>query len=566
MTGWARIAMALSPQDPRAGWYRETLAHAGVRAELLHEWVPAELSRTHVCLVAGIGSLTPAQREGLRNWVDQGGQLVVAGAPLEMEELLGHVPSGSKRRSVGYVKPSRKDRLWPENTTEIKALGVTTVTPRNAETIAECEGQAVVTRYRYGQGCAIYVGIDLGLTCQLMALGRSVECDAIGPNEEAVALDDGVLRAEDGIALSFESDRTPSGEHPGYFGSAWVDLTREVWLRAVIEAIERSGKATPVAWYWPNAAPGAATLTLDVRDNEVDRVVAMQRMLSMYGCAATWLVSLPGYSADVYRALRAMEHEVGLLYAVDDANGWHDDRLRVHMTNLIRLASWPAMGTVRVQHGQWKGWTQFYDSCDHAGARVSVNKGGRHAATAGFAFGTCHPFHPVRKDGRERLVLEIPYHLWEPGHQVAESTTVEIIQKVVDRNGCLGFSLHPDSLNDPTVSAAVRRVLMTCKEQRMVFMKADDVARFERGRRHLRITTKQLGEAGWLQIGSEIEMSGLTIMLPGTGYQIFERKKALDPQVMHVFGTAFTAVTIDIPAMTLVDLEWTLGSMMRQSA
>lgn len=567
MTGWARIAMALAPQDPRAGWYRECLAHAGVRAEILHEWVPYELSRTHVCLLAGVGKLTPAQKEGLRSWVDQGGHLVVAGSPMELEDILGLVQDGSQRRSVGYVTPAKDDRLWPAGTPRIKALGITTVTPRTAEVIGECSGRAAVTRFRYGHGTATYVGIDLGLTSQLMAMGRSVECDAIGPDEDRVGFDDDVLRAEDGIALSFESDRTPTkGDEPGHFGYAWVDLAREVWLRAVFEAVERSGKATPVTWYWPNAATGAATLTLDVRDNEVDRIVAMQRMLSMFGCTATWLVPMPGYSADVYRAMRGMEHEVGLLFSVDEPNGWHDDRVRIQLTNLIRLASWPAMGTVRVQHGQWKGWIQFYDACEAAGARVSVNKGGRQAATAGFAFGTCHPFFPIRKDGKDRHVLELPYQLWEPGRVTSEGTAVSIIEAVAARNGCLGFSLHPDDMSDPAISAAVRRVLITCKERKMVFMKADDVGRFERARRHIRVTTKLLGEAGWIQVSSESEINGLTLMLPGTGYQIFERRKPLESQVIEAFGTKFTAVTLDIPAMTLVDLEWTQGSMSRQVA
>lgn len=566
MTGWARIALALAPQDPRAAWYREVLAHAGLRVEVLTEWLPSELSRTHVCLVAGVGSLTPAQREGLRTWVDQGGHLVVASSPLELEEPLGLVPGSVRRQSVGYLKATGSDRLWPEQIAKMKVLGISSASVSGAQVVAECDGRPVVTRHRFGQGWAIYVGFDLGLTSQLLALGRSVECDGVGPSDPGVHLDDGVLRSEDGIALSFESDRTPSGEEPGYFGSAWVDLAREVWLRAVFEAIEGSGRTTPVTWYWPNASVGAATLSLDVRDSEVDRVVGMQRLLSMYGCPATWLVPMPGYAADVYRALRAMEHEVGLLYTVDEPNGWHADRVKIQFTNLVRLASWPAMGSVRAQHGQWRGWLQFYDACEAAGARVSLNKGGRQSATAGFAFGTCHPFHPVRPDGKERLVLEIPYQLWSPGEVSSEGRAVEIVNAVADRNGCLGFSLHPDAIADPSVSAALRRVLMQCKERRMVFMKADEVAKFERGRRHLRVSTKLLGESGWMQIGSEHELSGLTLMLPGTGYEVTERRKQVDTQVIRAFGTEFTAVVLDIPSMTLIDLEWAAGSLRRQAA
>lgn len=100
----------------------------------------------------------------------------------------------------------------------------------------------------------------------------------------------------------------------------------------------------------------------------------------------------------------------------------------------------------------------------------------------------------------------------------------------------------------------------------MVFMKADEVAKFERGRRHLRVSTKLLGESGWMQIGSEHELSGLTLMLPGTGYEVTERRKQVDTQVIRAFGTEFTAVVLDIPSMTLIDLEWAAGSLRRQAA
>lgn len=556
-TGWARIAYYLAPRDPMAAWYREALEHAGIRAERLGEWTPSELSRTHVLLLCGFGSLSSAQAEGIRTWVENGGCLVVSGGTWGLESLLGHLEGTARHVSVGYSKPIKPDRLWPEDAPRAKSFGATTVRTSTAIDVAVIGDASVVTRVRSSKGHAIFVGFHLGQTFTQMALGRSVEVDGIGASDGSARLDDGVLRAEDGHVLDFDDDRvTVEGGLAPFFGEAHADIVREVWLRALFESVDNSDHSAAALWVWPNNANAVATLAVDVLEFEVDHVINLQRILTMFGCPAAWLVSMPGFAADVYRVLRAMEHEVGLLFHIDDANGWHEDRLKIQLTNLSRLASWPYMGTVRVEDGQWRGWTKFYDACETAGARVSLNKMGRQPGTSGFLFGTCHPFFPARTDGKESMVCELPGHIWQPGLITSEQVAVSLVNRVDARQGCLQIGLHPSSLSEGSLSMALKHVLSACKERRFSFLKPDAISKFERGRRQLRVTQKRLGESDLLQVSSETALSGLTVMVSGPCRVARDRHRNLEVLTVERYGTTFSAVTLDVPSRVLTDIEW----------
>lgn len=541
-----------------AAWYRETLEHAGVRAEILAEWTPSEILRTHVLLLCGRGTLNSAQAHAVTAWVEAGGCLVVSGGTWGLETLLGLKPDSAVHRSVGYARPLGEDRLWPDHAPRAKFFGGTTVGIATAQPIAEVGGNPIVTRARHGKGLTIFVGFHLGQTFNQMVLGRSVEVDGIGSADGTAALDDGILRAEDGHVLDFDDDRaTVEGSDVPFFGEAHADIVRDVWSHAIWNAIDASGQSAPCLWYWPNSANAVAMLTCDTQDFEVDRVINLQRMLQMFGCQATWMVAMPGYAADVYRALRAMEHEVGLLFQIEDnTKGWHEERLKIQLTNLSRLASWPYMSTVRIEDGQWRGWQQFYDFCEAAGARVSLNKMGRQPGTSGFLFGTCHPFFPVKRDGKESLVCEIPGQLWAPGIQAPEQVGAAMVERVDQRSGLLQIAMRPESIADGAASMSLRRILALCKERRVQFVKPDEISRFERSRRQMRMIQKHVGDTDLIQLASETEALGLTVMINGETRVARDRHGDLGAFQVKRFGTTFSAVNIDVPARMLTDIEW----------
>ncbi len=565
-SGWVKIALYMAPGDAYAAWYHEVLEHVGVSTEVLHDWNPSDLSRTHVLVLAGSGSLMGIKVEALATWVENGGILICSGSTWGMEIALGIVPGTAKHCSVGRLTPVQPDRLWPQDSTHARFMGGVTAELSTAVPIVENGHAVAVSRHRFGQGYAIFVGPHIGQTVQQIQMGRSVECDGIGSADGSARLDDGHLRAEDGITLDFEKDRVQLAEGDPFFGYAHADVVKEILIRAVFEAVERSGAIAPVRWMWPNLAPAVATLTLDVQEFEVERVINLQRLLAMFGCPAAWMIASPGYTADVYRVLRAMEHEVGLLFQIEDAHGWQEERLKIQLTNLSRLASWPYMGTVRVENGQWRGWNQFYDACESAGARVSLNKGGRQSGTQGFAFGTCHPFFPTRRDGKESLVYEIPTTIWEPGIVTPENVGADLVTRTASRLGCLQIGMRPESLQDMRSATALRRILTNCKQEHFQFVKPEELYKFERARRQMRIAAKVLGDMHLVQIATENPMPGFGIALTAGSAHARTRSGDMDVQTFERFGTTFVGIHLDLPAKSMTDIEFDLNVTKAQAA
>lgn len=551
--GWARIAIYYAQDDPYAPYYREVLEHAGLRAEALEGLSAGDLSHNDVVLLAGKGTLNPTQASALEDWVHNGGSLVCSGSTWGLHSILGF-SGASTWISNSLIEPQKEDRLWPEGVESIRFFGGAAVTSTSAHTVANSDGKTLVARKSHGRGVSIYVGAHVGQTMCLMQNGRSVECDGIGPGDGSAVLDDGKLRAEDGTTLDFTADRGFAGEHP-YFNQPHSDLVKEIWIRAILEAAEHSGRFVPMLWHWPSQAAGSAVLSLDCEDFETDKVVALQRTLTMFGCRAAWIVGTPGYSTDVYRGLRAWEHEVGLLFHTDDGTGWHEEKLKIQVTSIGRLSGTPSIISVRPVDGKWRGWLNFYELCEATGARMSLSKGGRQPGTSGFLFGTCHPYFPMNREGRSFFTGELPYTVFMPGRVTPDPVSDAILESTVARHGCVHVVMTPESLSDPTVSASLRRLLSLCKQSRLEFMLPDQIYRYEKARRQMRIFQKHTPVEGTLQLVSEFEVENLSLMISGPRMAVQVKGKEIPGRQVTRYGTTFTAVSVDVQPKQQLDLH-----------
>src|SRR5581483_1526368 len=57
---------------------------------------------------------------------------------------------------------------------------------------------------------------------------------------------------------------------------------------------------------------------------------------------------------------------------------------------------------------RWEGDTEFFDWCVRRGIRLDQSKGVSKTGSAGFNFGTCHPYRAVDPEERVLPVLELP--------------------------------------------------------------------------------------------------------------------------------------------------------------
>ncbi|MFQ3586990.1 MAG: hypothetical protein SNJ74_12065 [Fimbriimonadaceae bacterium] len=571
MTGtsfrWARIGLSLAAGDRYAPYYREVLEHAGLSADPISKVDAASLADLDVVLLAGIGEVSPEGIEDLALWLERGGSLVVSGSDWGLGSLIGVGPEAGPA-GPRVLDRSPDDRLWPTGATAPRFFGGRLYHQGTAQTSITVDGRFVgACRRPVGSGRALFVAPHVGQTVCQMQLGRSVEVDAIGPADGSAWLDDQKLRAEDGIALDFELDRHAVGDgSPPFFDEPHADAIKEVWIRAIVEAIEASGRATTMVWPWPRCAPAVAMLSVECEHFESDAVLRFQRMLTMIGARPAWLVSPPGYSLDVYRQMRAWDHEVGLLFAGDDWVPWSDEHVKVQHMSLGRAAAVPTVVTIRPVDGRWRGWTQFYEAAEAAGARLSVSKGGRQPGTVGFSFGTCHPFFPLRRDGSAHLIAEAPYAIYMPGTVTSDGVADRLLERTLERGGCLHMVSKPEVADDDALSASLRRLITLCKQSGMPFLLPQELHEFERTRRSLRIYRHRHADSGSLVVVADNEIEDMTLLYIGPRTVAETRGRPVAAHPVAKFGTTMWRIDVTLHPKQQLEVRYALASTDRDTA
>lgn len=552
-SSWAKIVAVFSAGDPHVQGYKEALERLGLRVESTDNFNINDLNRTHVLLFCGRGTLKEADVFAIRKWISEGGQVVLGGSDWGLATAAGLQPA-LEHFSTGVATGSPEDRLWPNDVQAVRFFGAAAASTSSAESLASCRGKTLLSRNKVGRGQILFFGIHLGDSSLNMQMGRSVECDGIGPEDNSVKLDDGLLLAEDGCVIPWQ-DREEIDGKP-VFLQANADVIREIWWRCIFEAIENSEHAIALPWFWPENAEFAATLTLECEVFDGEPTVAVHRQLAMNGVPAAWLVASPGYPNDVYRIMRAREHEIGVLFNLEEVNPWHEERLKSQMTQLQRLSSEHSLTSVRPSGGAWKGYNQFYEMCESAGVRLSASKGGRQAGNQGFAFGTCHPFFPFpNKSGNSYgLVMELPYHAFRPGIIAHLKHMPPLITQTKARHGVFHIVSTPqDFLVDHAIG--IRQTLGNVKDEKAVWMNPKAIYQYEKGRRHLKIVQKSVGNELTAYITSSVDMPGFSLMLSEHFKSVTVNDKVV--QISHVerFGMRFMVASWELSARTQYDLK-----------
>jgi hypothetical protein len=557
-TVWAQIGLYIAPEDRYGAYFVEALLHLGLTFRTLGGINSDELYDLDVLVLCGYGELSETQIEKVSDLTARGGCVVCCGSPWGLNGMLGLDAEGV-HLSNAVAKPLRADRLWPADVAHVRFFGGVLAAPKRCETVAATEsGKAAVCRHKVGRGAAWFVGPHVAQTMALMQMGRSVETDAIGPSDGSALLDDGDLRAEDGTNLSFESDRgLADGCATPYFAYPHADVVRELLVRSILEAVDHTGKSTVVIWQWPNMAPAGAMMTLDCEDFAPEHVYRTYQLLSLHGCQAAWLIGRPGYALAVYRSFRAWEHEVGCLFAADGRHAWTGDRLKLQHLALTRAASVKTAVASRPQGGRWQGWDAFYSMCETSGARVSVSKGGRQPGTAGFLFGTCHPFFPRRSSVSDHLVAEVPYTVYMPGLVTPDPVCDAVFATTVARSGCFHMACRPESISNLDANASLRRLLSLCRQNRVRFQAPEQLWRFEKARRSLRRMATTTGEDSQLLLIPDAPMEGLTVMLSGPAVGIEIKSRAANVRQIECYGTRFSTVQVDVEQKQHLELRLT---------
>ncbi len=323
----ALVTQAVSSDvHSRAGswvYITEILRRAGLFFEQLPAGrLPSLLRHSNpVVLLAGDLQLTSAQREILARLVEKGGSLIGIGGTSGLDTVFG--VSGERPLAEGWIRVTAEDHpVTAGLRSSLHVFGGYAVKTGSATSLAEVEsggqgtkGSAIVES-RFGKGRAILLEPDLIFSIVHVQQGLPVFQDGKPAPDGSAAIDDGELKAEDGLVLDWQRDRTPmQPDGVPAFLEPVTDELREIILRSIFHVARQQGVTLPVLWYWPRGLKAVGHVSHDTDGNDPQKAVALLEVMNRCRVKSTWCTLYPGgYPAEFYRALKKQDFEIALHY------------------------------------------------------------------------------------------------------------------------------------------------------------------------------------------------------------------------------------------------------------
>lgn len=544
--GAARLAVYVAPEDACAGYYVEPIEFFGFRHDPRDGSVFAHLAEYDVLALCGNGALRPTQIERVEQWMRAGGRVVCSGSTWGLERALGVRPDPERHPSTARVIPAPgATDWWPEGASPARFFGGCHVLADGCRTLAVTDLGGVAASVD-ASGSACFFAPHVGQTMSLMQLGRSVECDGIGPTDGSARLDDQTLRTEDGIALDFDTDRdAPVEGATRVFLQPHSDVIQEAWLGLVLRALVACGRPVVALWPWPNHDVGATVVSVECLDTDVESALALTALFGRVGARAAWLVHGAGYPADFYRALRNRDHDIGLLFGVEE-DTWSVERLKSQSLSLGRGVVGSRWMSARPVSGRWRGRSQFYAMMQVAGPRISLSKGGRQPGTSGFGFGTCRPFFVRPPDG-SGSVLEIPYAAHQPGNVASLDAVGALAQQAALRHGCMHVVFGSRVLSDPKMQPNVTQVMLDLRRTGLVAMTPGEIYARLRELKALRYRSFEEEKVG-LQLIADHDFDDLGLLVWNVPHEAIVEGKQVVGRRLRRFGLDAAAFRLHLEA------------------
>ena len=208
------VSTDVNPRARTWSYIAEILRRAGLFFEPLPAGRLEELAQRPpgIVVLAGHLPLTARQRQALTTWVSRGGSLLGLGGTSGLEEVFG--VKSEKPLAEGWLKVGAGDHPVTRGLrSSLHVFGGYTFTPGSATGLADAEagnhsarGSAILEN-RFGKGRTMLLGPDLVFSIVHIQQGVSVLQDAKPPSDGSAAVNDGVLKAEDGLVLDWQRDR-----------------------------------------------------------------------------------------------------------------------------------------------------------------------------------------------------------------------------------------------------------------------------------------------------------------------------------------------------------------------
>ncbi len=445
-------------------------------------------------VVAGPLGFTNDHVKKLRDHVSRGNGLIALGALEPLENILGIMycfpvfpfpVGGIKHRSAGegYIrleKPSQFSLGNIDNMFPLHVFGCQPVEADDGTSLVSFETSmkpvkswSAVTARHYGQGTCMHVAIDIPGTIRRVQEGRHVDQDGIPPADGMSPIDDGILKAEDGLVLDWDKDRRPMSatERIPAFTVPVCDVLRRLFSRCIEYLADECNINVKRVDYWPGGADFVALISHDSDMNDESLGEHLLGEIDSRRIHTTWCIQPPGYSRSFCEKIVAHGHEIALHF---DSIAYPDNKMKspgemhglfsheclsAQYNEVLHNSGQKCLYSNKNHYTRWEGRLQFFEWCETLGIRVDQSKGPSKCGTMGFPFGSCHPWQAMTADGSLIGCAEISFQSQDFGLQGPEDVIDDILVPVRRVHGIAHVIFHPAHSRNQSVNRLMHQFI-----------------------------------------------------------------------------------------------------------
>lgn len=563
------VSKDVNPRAPTWVYITEILRRAGLFFEPMSPDDLEELFHRPPCVVvlAGHLPLTAKQRHALTTWVNHGGALLGLGGTSGLDEVFG--VQNVCAFEDGWLRIKTPDHPVTRGLrSSLHVFGGYALVPGAATVLADADtgnryaqGSAILEN-RFGKGQALLLGPDLIFSIVHIQQGVSVLQDAEPAPDSSAAVNDGTLKAEDGMVLNWQRDRVPAAPDNGLiFLEPISDELRELILRGIFHLARQQRLMLPVLYYWPRGVESVGLISHDTDGNDPTKAPALLEVMRRCGVQSTWLLLYPGgYPSDFYRQLKQHGFEIGLHY--DAMTGgphtfWSKENFLFQHRWVRQTAGLKHIYSNKNHYTRWEGRLQFWRWCEEVGVHSDETRGPSKKGTIGFPLGGSQPYFPLDDEAaslRFFSVLEVNLMTQDLVVTCPPEYGPQLLDSAVRHHGVAHFLFHPAHILKPGVADALTKVIEYGRAKRLEWWKNEQIYEWETLRRGVTASFEPPGAMN-LHAPRPLSQATLLVLRPGAEAQpIRLNGQPWTSTCRSLHGFEFDALTLDLVGRTRVQV------------
>jgi hypothetical protein len=450
----------------------------------------------------------------------------------------------------------------------LHVFGGYTCVPGSATVLADAEvgnhlnrGGAILEN-RFGKGRTLLLGPDVVFSIVHIQQGVSVLQDGKPAPDGSAVVNEGTLKAEDGLVLDWQRDRSPAAPDGGQiFLEPISDELRELILRSVFHLAREQRLLLPVLYYWPRALAGVGLISHDTDGNDPAKAPALLGVMRRCQVQSTWLLLYPGgYTREFYGQLKQHGFEIGLHY---DANtggphtSWSKENFLFQHQWVRRTTGLARLYSNKNHYTRWEGRLDFWRWCEEAGMHSDQTRGPSKKGTIGFPLGGSQPYFPLDDEaGSPRFlnVLEVNLLTQDLVVTCPPEYGAPLLDSAVRHHGVAHFLFHPAHILEPGVADALTKLLDYGRTQRLEWWTNEQIYQWETLRRGV-TATFDAASAVTIHALRPLSQATLLLLRPGREAQAVKLNGQAVPSTrQNLHGFEFDALTLDLTGHTKVQV------------